>query len=227
MGTMKRVNILGSLLGTALVLSSQVGFAGIMDELSSEDQAVVNQGHQVAIFENIEGSTFPKCRIYQRIRSAPEEAAAVFNHAENFPTYLASVKDVRVVSTHQNKSVLHYKAALPFGLPVIEYDARNLVTSYDHGGSFRFTWTVDPTTFIHEANGNARFEPLGTETVFEYVNFLSPNIPIRIDWAINGMKKQVKEMVAAIPKQVELEKASNQKLLQSEVQALRAVALPE
>ena len=225
---MKHVGVLCSFMGTALVLNGSASFAGVMDSLSPEDQAAINQGHQVAKFENVRSSTFPKCKIYQRIHSTPEEAAAVFNHAENYPSYLSSVfKEVKLVSSVQNKSVLHYKAALPFGLPVIEYDAHNLVTSYDQGGNFHFSWTVDPTLFVHEANGSARFEALGTETVFEYVNYLNPNIPIKIDWAINGMKKQVKEMVAAIPKQIEHEKSADQKLLQSEVQALRAVVLPE
>lgn len=202
-------------------LQSVSVFAGVYDELGDSDKARVQNGEQVFLTEDVDGSSWPRVKIYQRTDATPEESIAVMSDFESQPSYISDVLYCKIVSwvDHATNQVA-YKVHVPV-LADEKYTVQNHLAKYDGESSYRLDWTMVRADSASDIAGSARFEPLGTGTIFAYTNFVNPTSSFAgfvKGRALKSMAETVKLIGAQINKEHRLQDAT----LAKELTALRA-----
>ena len=222
----------------AIAPFSQFAQANVFDQLSREDQEKITRGEQVSSFEVVpaepgldpEGNPFPappwpKCRVYQRIHTTPEEAVAVFADYKLQSRYVPGLQKSEI-SKVINKSTVEvdYTYGLPMGFGTETYTVRDQVEFLKSSKSYRISWTFVRADTTKNTEGDAVFEPLNGETLLAYYSFIVPNRwGSNLGWVIDEAKKSVKDAVTAIVNQVETEKTEQPALLKKQLEELRAI----
>lgn len=198
--------------------------AGILDELSPENQNRVKNGELVEVYKTSREpqAPWPVCYVYKRIDATPKEAAAAFSDYELQLSYIPNATLVKISKVYSKvEKDVDYQLNLPMGIGKEVYTARDLLSGDLKQNQFKVSWTIYPTNSIKLANGEARFEEMGTGTILAYRNFIFPTrFGAGLGWVVEKAKKQVSESVVAIAKQVEHEKVNQAELLEKQVQAL-------
>jgi hypothetical protein len=168
----KRVPLSLGLLA-ALVLPVR---AGLMNELSSADQARVKAGDQVMVTEAVDGYPWPRARIYQRVNATPRQVMAVFFDYDNAHTFVPNCTKSRIARELDARTFdVDYVVSVPV-LPSECYTARNELSSSEDG-VLKVKWEVLHATSIKESRGNLVVEPLGAEeSIICYTNLVKPGV---------------------------------------------------
>lgn len=213
-----------------LALTCHQGLANIVSELSPTDQDRLKKGELVTVYEDskLEGAPWPICKVYLKMDSTAQEAAAVFHDYAIHHTYVPNITKSEIVN-RISKSVVDvsYEINLPMGFGTESYVAEDTLSSYDGGKSFEVDWTVTPTAHIKQSNGRARFEDTEKGSVIAYESFIYPNRwGSSIHWVVEKSKQQVSDTVVAIAKKVGSEKNGNAEVLKNQISALQDALSP-
>jgi hypothetical protein len=196
--------------------------AGIYDSLTPDQQNKVQNGQQVVVMQEAQGSPWPKLWVYQRVEATPEESAAVFADFELAQTYVENIKKSKI-SKRLAKNILEVDYSL--SVPVLadeDYTVTDKVTAYDGGASFLVEWNLVKATSTKSSTGYAKFERLGNATILAYYNFVVPGA-FGSGLVKDRAMKQVRDTVTATGKQIEKERTANRALLDKQIQSLRAM----
>src|ERR671938_1177093 len=203
------------------------------DELSPEQQAVVDSGSQVFFTKKLEGSPWPAAFVYQYVDATPEEAAAVFTDYERHATFVPKLKRSKISRVIDPRTV---EVDFELNVPIVKderHTTRHVLSTYDGGASYRVDWTLVRASSTKANVGHVRFEPYHDErfgkhgTLMAYYNFVTPGSGLAGLGFIKGKgMKQMREATKAIKRQIETERASNPALLAEQLTALRASLTP-
>jgi hypothetical protein len=202
------------------------------DELSTEQQAVVDSGGQVFFTKKLEGSHWPATFVYQYINATPEEAAAVYTDYARHVTFIPKLKRSKISRVIDPRTVeVDFELNVPLHKDE-RYTTRNALSTYG-GASYRVDWTLVRASSTKSTIGHMRFEPYHDErlgkhgTLMAYYNFVTPGSGLaRLGFIKRKGLKQVREATKAIKKQIEAEHASDAGLLAEQLTALRAALAP-
>ena len=224
--------LLSSALGGAAELAapSQPSVAGrVYEELTPEHKRILDQGGQVFVSRDVEGSPWPAVTIYQFIAASPEAAAAVFIDYDRHHTYVPEVRHSRVSLVADPTTVeVDYVLRVPL-VSDERYTVRNRLTTYHDGASYRIDWTLVRASSTKATTGHVRFEPHRATTpdtdgtIMAYSNFVTPGSRLaRLGMIKRRALQQMRETAAAIAKRVDATRANDPALLEQQLGVLRA-----
>jgi hypothetical protein len=210
-----------SLCFSLLAVFAQPVLAGVYDELTADQKAAVQNGEQVMITVEVDKAPWPKAFIYQRVDATPEECAAVFSDYELQVSYVPELKKSKISKRIDKRTTLvDYTLNVPWPLSDENYTVRDTVGTYDGGASYRVDWKLVRADSTRHSVGDARFERLGTGTIFRYYNFVVPGSSMAGAVKDKAMR-QVKAVAKAIATQVEKERREYTALLERQLNELR------
>jgi hypothetical protein len=203
------------------------------DELSIEQQAVIDSGGQVFFTKKLDSSPWPAASVYQYVDATPEEAAAVFTDYERHATFVPKLKQSKISRVIDPRTVeVDFKLSVPI-VKDERYTTRHVLSTYDGGTSYRVDWTLVRASSTKATVGHVRFEPYHNErlgkhgTLMVYYNFVTPGSGLAGLGFIKGKgMKQMREAAKAIKRQIEAEHASDPALLARQLTALRTALAP-
>jgi len=219
--SMRSLRRFGLLLLSFLPLAS---IAGILNELTPSQARAVLRGEQVVEMEEIEGKPWPRIRVFQKVKAAPEEFMAVFFDYRQAKSYIPKLLKSDVSKT-VSPCVLEvdYGVDVPM-LPDEFYTARNTLKEND--GVYRVDWTLLRALQTKASEGSLRAEATEGGSVICYTNLVTPGSSMAGLLRIPAMD-QMKNSVRAIVSQVEKQKAQNPGELDQQVKVLRAALKAE
>ncbi|MGK5086084.1 hypothetical protein WDW86_00865 [Bdellovibrionota bacterium FG-2] len=195
-------------------------FAGAYDELTADQQALIQKGEVVFVAKDVDGSPWPKAFVYLRIDSTPEEAAAVFSDYGFQKSYIPNILKSEISKRISKTSVyVDYTIHIPI-LSDESYTVQDTLSAYDGGASYRVDWTLIRADSTKSTVGNARFEQLGTGTLMAYYNFVVPGSSMAGLVKKQAMK-QVQDVTKAIRAQTQKERTGSRELLDKQIKVLR------
>lgn len=159
----------------AVMLGGSVAAAGpAYDELTQAEKNAVQSGRVITKTQAVRGSDFPIVKVYLRINSTPEEAAAVFADYPNQRFYMPSIVQSKIVGRPAN----HIRDVFyEYSVPIFAnetYTVRDTLSTYMNGDAYQVSWDLVKAYTMKKTTGLARFEPLGTGTLLAYRNYAVP-----------------------------------------------------
>jgi len=193
--------------------------AGLLEDLSRDQQLELEKGDLIVLEQDIPGKPWPRVRIYKRIKATPEEVAAVFFDYDQAKTYIPDVLESKISKKIAPCVVeVDYEVNVPI-LSDEAYTALNEMKAL--GESYQVSWTLLRALQTKAAEGNLLIEPFENgSSVIRYTNLVTPS---------SGMAKILKgpalfrmqKTVLAIGEKVEKQKSSHPLQLAAQVARLR------
>ena len=203
----------------------QPAFAGgLYDQLSPEQKKVIDKGELLFYTEEVEGATWPKVFIYQRVDATPEEFTAVFTDYELQASYVPGLKKSKVSKRIDSKTA-EIDYTLKASVVTEDYTVRNVLAGNPRAEEYRVDWTLVRASSTKATQGWARMEKLGTGMLFGYYNFVTPGVP-GAGLMKDKAARQVRDTATAIIAQVLKERQSDRGLLQAQIDQLRKALTP-
>jgi ribosome-associated toxin RatA of RatAB toxin-antitoxin module len=174
----------------------------LWNNLTEVQQSDLLAGKTVETEENVEGSAWPRFRVYQLVKADPKSIAAVFWDCRRDPEYIPNCTAVTILS-HPSPSVIEasYTLAMPFLLPDEVYVSKNVLRKPSET-SYEITWNVAEARYTKSAMGSLRIEPHGQGSILRYANLVIPGS--RIAGLLRATAgSQVVESVKALTRRVE------------------------
>jgi hypothetical protein len=217
--------ILSVLLIQTALFSIQAQAASLWDTLTPVQKSALQRGEQVSAVEAVAGKSWPKVTLYQLIHATAEEGAAVFADFEKASSFVPDLKK-SVISRREGPSVIHVDYTLKLPLVADEnYTIRNTISTYTaRGTAYSIDWKLVRADTTRDTVGFARFESVGTETLFVYHNFVTP-APGLSDMLKKRAIRQVATVAKAFAQRIEKVRVSEPALLQKQLEALRVAVL--
>jgi len=193
--------------------------AGLLEDLSRDQQLELEKGDLIVLEQDIPGKPWPRVRIYKRIKATPEEVAAVFFDYDQAKTFIPDVLESKISKKIAPCVVeVDYEVNVPI-LSDEAYTALNEMKAL--GESYQVSWTLLRALQTKAAEGNLLIEPFENgSSVIRYTNLVTPS---------SGMAKILKgpalfrmqKTVLAIGEKVEKQKSSHPVELAAQVARLR------
>jgi len=193
--------------------------AGVLEDLSRDQQLELEKGDLIVLEQDIPGKPWPRVRIYKRIKATPEEVAAVFFDYDQAKTFIPDVLESKISKKIAPCVVeVDYEVNVPI-LSDEAYTALNEMKAL--GESYQVSWTLLRALQTKAAEGNLLIEPFENgSSVIRYTNLVTPS---------SGMAKILKgpalfrmqKTVLAIGEKVEKQKSSHPLQLAAQVARLR------
>lgn len=207
-----------------LVLAVQCAVAGVLDDLSPSDREKVLGGGQVVLTEEMEGKPWPRIRIYERVNASPEQVAAVFFDYRNAKSYVP-----KVIKSDVSKTLSPCVLEVDYGidvplLPDELYTARNSLSR--SGDAYRVDWVLVRALQTKHSEGSLFVEPFEGGSILRYTNLVTPGSGMAVVLRLPAID-QMKSTVAAIVRQVELQRKDHPADLERQVVALRTALAAE
>jgi hypothetical protein len=213
---MKKIFILSAI----SLFSASASFAGAYNELSSQQQASVQNGQQVFLKNDLSDSSWPEMKVYQRIDSTPEEAAALLWNVKLAPTFMT---DVQVTQITKENSPSSMNVLYTVTMPIVgsdTYTVTETVSQYDNGGSYEIVWHKFDSKSAKSIDVVIRFETLGTGTLLAYDSQVVPD-SFFAGMIEGSIESKLQNTVSQALGQMQKERTSKTDLLNSQVEALR------
>ena len=191
----------------------------LWNNLTEVQQRDLLAGKTVETEENVEGSAWPRFRVYQLVKAEPKSIAAVFWDCRRDPEYIPNCTAVTILS-HPSPSVIEasYTLAMPFLLPDEVYVSKNVLRKPSET-SYEITWNVSEARYTKSAMGSLRIEPHGQGSILRYANLVIPGS--RIAGLLRATAgSQVVESVKALTRRVERMHDHDRTTLAAEEEAL-------
>ena len=199
------------------------GFAAETDflwnNLTEVQQKDLLAGKTVETEEFVEGSAWPRFRVYQLVKAEPKSVAAVFWDCRRDPEYIPNCTAVAILS-RPSPSVIEasYTLSMPFLLPDEVYVSKNVLRKPSET-SYEISWSVSEARYTKSAMGSLRVEPHGQGSLLRYANLVVPGS--RIAGLLRATAgNQVVESVLALTRRVEKMKESDRAALATEEETL-------
>ena len=193
--------------------------AGLLEDLSRNQQLDLEKGDLIVLEQDILGKPWPRVQIYKRIKATPEEVAAVFFDYDQAKTFIPDVLESKISKKIAPCVVeVDYEVNVPI-LSDEAYTALNEMKAL--GESYQVSWTLLRALQTKAAEGNLLIEPFENgSSVIRYTNLVTPS---------SGMAKILKgpalfrmqKTVLAIGEKVEKQKSSHPLQLAAQVARLR------
>jgi ribosome-associated toxin RatA of RatAB toxin-antitoxin module len=191
----------------------------IWNNLTDVQQSDLLAGKTVETEENVEGSAWPRFRVYQLVKAEPKSVAAVFWDCRRDPEYIPNCTAVSILS-RPSPSVIEarYTLSMPFLLPDEVYVSKNTLRKPSET-SYEISWNVSEARYTKSAMGSLRVEPHGQGSLLRYANLVIPGS--RIAGLLRATAgNQVIESVKALTKRVERMREHDQTSLATEEETL-------
>jgi ribosome-associated toxin RatA of RatAB toxin-antitoxin module len=191
----------------------------LWNNLTEVQQSDLLAGKTVETEENVEGSAWPRFRVYQLVKAEPKSIAAVFWDCRRDPEYIPNCTAVTILS-HPSPSVIEasYTLAMPFLLPDEVYVSKNVLRKPSET-SYEITWNVSEARYTKSAMGSLRIEPHGQGSILRYANLVIPGS--RIAGLLRATAgSQVVESVKALTRRVERMRDHDRTTLAAEEETL-------
>ena len=191
----------------------------LWNNLTEVQQRDLLAGKTVETEENVEGSAWPRFRVYQLVKAEPKSIAAVFWDCRRDPEYIPNCSAVTILS-HPSPSVIEasYTLAMPFLLPDEVYVSKNVLRKPSET-SYEITWNVSEARYTKSAMGSLRIEPHGQGSILRYANLVIPGS--RIAGLLRATAgSQVVESVKALTRRVERMRDHDRTTLTAEEETL-------
>ena len=191
----------------------------LWNNLTEVQQRDLLAGKTVETEENVEGSAWPRFRVYQLVKAEPKSIAAVFWDCRRDPEYIPNCTAVTILS-HPSPSVIEasYTLAMPFLLPDEVYVSKNVLRKPSET-SYEITWNVSEARYTKSAMGSLRIEPHGQGSILRYANLVIPGS--RIAGLLRATAgSQVVESVKALTRRVERMRDHDRTTLAAEEETL-------
>jgi ribosome-associated toxin RatA of RatAB toxin-antitoxin module len=191
----------------------------LWNNLTEVQQRDLLAGKTVETEENIEGSAWPRFRVYQLVKAEPKSIAAVFWDCRRDPEYIPNCTAVTILS-HPSPSVIEasYTLSMPFLLPDEVYVSKNVLRQPSET-SYEITWNVSEARYTKSAMGSLRIEPHGQGSILRYANLVIPGS--RIAGLLRATAgSQVVESVKALTRRVERMRDHDRTTLAAEEETL-------
>ena len=191
----------------------------LWNNLTEVQQRDLLAGKTVETEENVEGSAWPRFRVYQLVKAEPKSIAAVFWDCRRDPEYIPNCTAVTILS-HPSPSVIEasYTLSMPFLLPDEVYVSKNVLRKPSET-SYEITWNVSEARYTKSAMGSLRIEPHGQGSILRYANLVIPGS--RIAGLLRATAgSQVVESVKALTRRVERMRDHDRTTLAAEEEAL-------
>ncbi len=191
----------------------------LWNNLTEVQQRDLLAGKTIETEENVEGSAWPRFRVYQLVKAEPKSIAAVFWDCRRDPEYIPNCSAVTILS-HPSPSVIEatYTLAMPFLLPDEVYVSKNVLRKPSET-SYEITWNVSEARYTKSAMGSIRIEPHGQGSILRYANLVIPGS--RIAGLLRATAgSQVVESVKALTRRVERMRDHDRTTLTAEEETL-------
>lgn len=188
------------LLLAVLLVAAPALRASMLDELSAQDRAKLENGQNVLITRDVEGAVWPDVRIYRKVKATPQGVTELFLDYENAGSYIDNL-DTAVIENRPaaNTKDVRYTVRLPV-LFTISYLVRNRYEKTPKG--YTVHWNLLESVFAKSAKGSLRVEPHGDQAVICYANHVEP--ATRLVAGLRGQAlKEAARTVDAIVKEAE------------------------
>ena len=197
--------------------------------LTSSDTAEIGRGRVVMLQRDVEGTPWPRVRLYRFIDATPEQSVAMLADYAHRRTYLADLKEARIerqLDSGRIEVFFRYASNVPL-VPDVSYTLLDRL-QHHQDGSYSIGWSLRSGKKVRRIEGNARFSrwtnPVNGRvgTLLTYDNFVVPDfrfasVGVVRRKAIDAMR----DAVEAIAVEVERELARDAPLLERQVAALR------
>lgn len=194
--------------------------AGILDDLSKEDQARLKNGRQVVASESLEGYPWPRVRVYQKVDARPEELMAVFFDYEKSKDFVPNCEKSEISKRIDRRT---FEVDYLVNVPIFADEAYTVRNQLSRSRNpMKVEWKVLRATSILESEGSLLVEPLGDGgAVLCYTNLVKPASSVAA--ILKGVALgQMKDTVKAIVEQVEKQKSENPDTLAQQLERLEA-----
>ncbi len=193
------------------------------DWLNVFQQNQVRRGEAVVISQKVPRRPWPKVWIFQKVHADPIEAAAVFAdfnfHKQFIPLLLKSEVTLR---PQKNKAHVSYIMDLPRFLDDEVYTVENTVTGNIKKHIYDISWTKVRASSSKHIEGSVHFEPMGSETLMIYYNYVVPSSGIARIVKRRSMN-QVLEAAKALKMQIERERSDQPNRLKRQLSELKEI----
>ena len=216
-----------------MITVGQRGRAQTVHELTGEQQATIDDGRQVFLTWEVNGSAWPRACVYQHVDASPEEAAAVFT---NYDRHLSFIPKLRKSTMSRVIDPVTAEVDYTLSLPIVadeHYTVRDHLSTYG-GVSYKIEWTLVRASSTKATEGSVRFEPhRGVRaqrdgTLMTYCNLVTPGSRLaKLGFIKSKAMAQVREAAGAIVAEVERECAGDRALLDAELRTLRSALLAQ
>ena len=219
-----------ALVAALLASCPQMAIAQRLDSLSSADADTI--GNQIVVMRQwpVDGSPWPRVRLYRFIDASPVESAGMLGDYEHQQDYIKDLDESRIVrrpdSTHA-EVFFRYSAGLRF-LPSATYTVLEEL-AHEPGSLYVISWRLVSGSKLKRVEGSARFaawkNPVtgrdGTLLVYDQLvvpGFMGSGFGFVRNRALDDMRGAVD----AIAMEVERERMSDKTRLDRQVAAVRA-----
>ncbi len=195
----------------------------------ASDTAEIGRGRVVMHQRDVEGTPWPRVRLYRFIDATPEQSVAMLADYSHRHTYLADLKEARIerqVDSGRVEAFFRYASNVPL-VPDVAYTLLDRLQR-DRDGSYSIGWTLRSGERVKRIEGNARFsrwtnpESGRVGTLLTYDNFVVPDFRFA---SVGVVRRKaiaaMRDAVEAIAVEVERELAHDAPLLERQVAALR------
>ena len=193
------------------------------------DTAEIGRGRVVLHQRDVEGTPWPRVRLYRFIDATPEQSVAMLADYSHRQAYLADLKEARIerqLDSGRTEVFFRYASNVPL-VPDVTYTLVDRLRR-DQDGSYSIGWTLRSGKKVKRVEGNARFSRWTNSatgrvgTLLTYDNYVVPDfrfasVAVVRQKAIAAMR----DAVEAIAVEVERELARDAPLLERQVAALR------
>lgn len=183
------------------VSASPLCRAGMLDDLSSDQQSTLAAGDTVVTSSNVQGSVWPRLQLF-RVANAPlKTVVALLNDVESAPSYTPGMLAAKVLSTNPDGTKdVEYTVKVPI-LQKISYSVQN--TYKKTANSYEVSWTLIKSPLAKASDGSIRAEPYGkNQTLVRYTNLTVP-ITSLVAGLKNQASKEAQTTIAAITAEAE------------------------
>lgn len=190
-------------LSAIAVIGLTAAQAGVLNDLSSDDQARVKSGRQIMTSEPLDGYPWPRVRVYQTVNASPREVMAIFFDYDNAKNFVPNCEKSAISKKINART---FEVDYLVNVPILPDEAYTVLNELSGSSDcLRVDWRVLRATSIKESEGELVVEPLGRGSVLRYTNLVKPGS--RAAGLLKGIALgQMKDTVNAIVNQVVLAK---------------------
>jgi hypothetical protein len=198
--------------------------------LSAAGAAEVGQGHVVVVERDVEGTPWPRVRLYRFIDAAPEQSAAMFADYEHQRDYNADLKEATIarrLDSARAEVFYRYASNVAF-VSDVTYTVLDRI-SRDSTGGYLIEWRLVSGSKVKHVEGSARFAPWTNPvtgqrgTLLTYDSYVVPDFRFASLGLVRAKAiAAMSRAVDAIAVEVQRERAADPTRLERQVAALRA-----
>jgi hypothetical protein len=228
---MRTGHMSGAMLVATMLATAQRVEAQAPSEPTAAEAAEIGQGRVVVIEHDVEGTPWPRVRLYRFIDATPEQSAAMFADYEHQRDYNPDLKQVTIgqrLDSARAEVSYRYASNIAF-VSDVTYTVLDRI-SRDSTGSYLIDWRLLSGSKVKHTEGSARFAPWTNPvsgqrgTLLTYDNYVVPDfrfasLGVVRAKAIGAMRRAVD----AIAVEVLRERTSDATRLDRQLAALRSI----